>query len=315
MNSYGRPGAPGLRGILCGLACCAILTLAGPVQAQGTGSGAGEAVPDGIGLIEAPEGIATHDPASILQEFGPEQGEPAAKGFSLDSFPQGPLFHPPVVVELFTSQGCSSCSAADELLAELSDRPDVLTLSWHVDYWDYLGWVDEFAQPEFTRRQKDYARVAGERSIYTPQILVGGTDTLIELRPADLMALIDNQLARPVAVSVTATPTEAGYQIELTPRLRSPRRMAILLVRYVPERVVEIHSGENSDRVLSYRNVVLAMEQVASWDGKAPLRLTVRSSSDADARYPDDTRHAILAQQLGRKDQPAGAILAAVRLD
>ncbi|MDN3712023.1 DUF1223 domain-containing protein [Paracoccus cavernae] len=146
----------------------------------------------------------------------------------------GMLAHSPVVVELFTSQGCSSCPPADDMLAGLADRPDVLALSWHVDYWDYLGWADEFAKPEFTTRQKQYARAAGERSIYTPQILIGGTDTLIDLRPAELMAMINNQLARPVALSVTAQDMGNAYQIELTPRAQMKRGVAILLVRYAP---------------------------------------------------------------------------------
>ena len=80
----------------------------------------------------------------------------------------------PVVLELYTSQGCSSCPAADALLEELADQPGLLPLALHVDYWDYIGWADTFAHPGFTERQKAYARAAGERMIYTPQMIVGG---------------------------------------------------------------------------------------------------------------------------------------------
>ena len=82
----------------------------------------------------------------------------------------------PVVVELFTAQGCSTCPPADAAIAALADQPGVLTLSWHVDYWDYLGWPDSFASPPNTVRQEAYAAAAGERGVYTPQIIVDGQD-------------------------------------------------------------------------------------------------------------------------------------------
>lgn len=242
-------------------------------------------------------------------------GQPAAKFASAPAPEIGPLGQTPVVVELFTSQGCTACPPADDMLAELSDRPDVLALSWHVDYWDYLGWADEFARPEFTQRQKQYASAAGERSIYTPQILVDGTDTLIDLRPAELMGMINSHLARPVALSVTAQNVNDSYQIELTPRAQLKRGVVLLLVRYAPRRQVEVKAGENRGLTLSYRNIVLGVEQIAHWDGKAPLRLKVSSSAKGGQDFPADTRHAILAQQIGRKGAPAGAILAAVKLD
>ena len=86
---------------------------------------------------------------------------------------------PKAVVELFTSQGCSSCVAADEYFEELSRRDDVLALSFHVDYWDYLGWQDTFGSPDNTERQRDYADALGDRRIYTPQIVVNGTASML----------------------------------------------------------------------------------------------------------------------------------------
>lgn len=300
---------------------------------------------DGVaGLIKAPAS-ALSSPADLqsaddLSEFGSEFGAEfgarfggAGTGLADDpggnrmfeagraaplaakAMPIGPVAHSPVVIELFTSQGCSSCPPADDMLAELADRPDVLALSWHVDYWDYLGWADEFARPEFTLRQKDYARAAGERSIYTPQILIGGTDTLLSLRPAELMAMIDTQAARPVALSVVSRDTAEGYQIELTPRMAGKRSIAILLVRYAPVREIEVKSGENRGMHLAYRNIVLAVDRVATWDGKQPLRLKVSNKPLSGASFPPDTRHALIAQQLGRKDAVSGPILAAIKLD
>ncbi len=274
-----------------------------------------------IGLIEAPEG-ALGVPAEGMP---PIVDTDALASSGMVSFAEvqprarmmGPVGHPPVVVELFTSQGCSSCPPADELLADLADREDVLALSWHVDYWDYLGWADEFARPEFTRRQQAYAHEAGERAIYTPQIVVGGTETLIALRPAELVGLLQTQMARPAPVMVSSSQDKDGYRIELTPRGAVADRVAIILVRYAPRRDVAIKAGENRGIALEYRNVVLGVERIAEWDGRTPLRMTVRSDTQNSADFPEDTRHAILAQELGRGDRrsASGPILAAVLLD
>lgn len=274
-----------------------------------------------IGLIEAPKD-APGVPAEMMPPaMHPETlSAPGIVSFA-EAQPRsrmmGPVGHPPVVVELFTSQGCSSCPPADEMLADLADREDVLALSWHVDYWDYLGWADDFARPEFTRRQQAYAHQTGERAIYTPQLIVGGTDTLIALRPAELMGLLQTQMARPAPVMVSSSPGKEGYRIELTPRGPIADRVAIILVRYAPHRKVAIKAGENRGIALDYRNVVLAAERIAEWDGRTPLRMTVRRDSQNSADFPDDTRHAILAQELGQGDprSASGPILAAIRLD
>lgn len=287
--------------------------------------GAGE-----VGLIEAPEN-ATGVDADLLPATPDEAaadgsgywrhgaGQPAAAGAGpTPAFLFGPIEHPPVVVELFTSQGCSACPPADQMLAELAGRRDVLALSWHVDYWDYLGWADQFARPEFTRRQQAYAHAAGERAIYTPQMIVGGSDTLLSVRPAELMSLIEAQMARPVPVLVTARREAEGYRIELAPRAELPGPIGIVLVRYAPERRVTIRAGENRGISVTYRNIVLDATRIGEWDGRAPLRMTVKASPPGDA-FPEDTRHAILAQELdddGDGDGDAsGPILAAIRLD
>lgn len=283
---------------------------------------ANQAAPDDIGLIEAPEGAPGIAAESLpfgtdsLDDSAPIASFAERRSAQAKTRMFGPIGHPPVVVELFTSQGCSSCPPADEILGDLAQRDDILALSWHVDYWDYLGWADEFARPEFTVRQQDYAHASGERAIYTPQMIVGGTDTLIAARPAELMAMIDLQMARPAPVLVTSGPQKGGgYQIELTPRAALRHPVAILLVRYAPERRVTIKAGENRGIVVTYRNVVLASEQIGGWDGRAPLRMNVRADLTPADAFPDDTRHAILAQQVGRDHDVTGPILAAIRLD
>ena len=92
---------------------------------------------------------------------------------------------PVVVVELYTSQGCSSCPPADEFIAMLASNPQILPLALHVDYWDYIGWEDKFANPKFTDRQRAYARDIGSRTIYTPQLIIGGSDRIEGFAPAE----------------------------------------------------------------------------------------------------------------------------------
>lgn len=221
----------------------------------------------------------------------------------------------PVVVELFTSQGCSSCPAADAMLTALSRQPDILPLSFHVDYWDYLGWADSFARPEFTARQERYARAAGEHAVYTPQLIVDGMDTALALGPAQLMGLIDASRVAPAMVSVQRETTGEGQSIELMALSDLGGGVEILLVRYAPERAVEMTAGENRGRTVTYTNVVLSLDRLAEWDGAAPLRMTVSPDGAADDSFPEDTRHAVLVQrELGGGGLP-GPILAAIRLD
>jgi hypothetical protein len=178
----------------------------------------------------------------------------------------------PVVVELYTSQGCSSCPPADEMLTELSARDDVIALALHVDYWDYIGWVDEFANPAHTRRQQDYARAAGETTIYTPQFVIAGTDIVIGARGMDVADLIaahrtvedtvDVNLnwmgdTLTIAAQMDDTPTDGGYVIQL--------------VQILSEQTVDIRRGENAGKTISYANVVQSLEVIEQWDGAAPV--------------------------------------------
>lgn len=241
---------------------------------------------------------------------------PAASGADAQKqgAPDAPMPAMPVVVELFTSQGCSSCPPADGLLAELAGRPDVLSLSFHVDYWDYLGWQDQFARPEFTARQQAYGRVSGERAIYTPQIVVGGVDTLIDAGPASLEALIDAHAAEAGPVAVSLNRAEGRVTIELWPGTVATGPVSVDLVRYLPSREVRIGAGENRGRILAYRNIVVSVERLAQWDGRAPLRLTVQPGAGSPQALPGDTRHAVLVQQRARA-RGLGPILAAVPID
>lgn len=253
-------------------------------------------------VIQAPEALGYNSFAS---------SDSAAPLMGLSDLPGAP-----VVVELFTSQGCSSCPPADAMLNELAADPDLLPLSFHVDYWDYLGWKDDFARPEFTRRQKNYALGVGERAIYTPQLIVGGQDTAPSIRPADLMGMIDAHRAAPAMVHVTQHQEGTRKVIELAPLSELGSMVGISLVRYAPSRTVEVRGGENRGRSITYRNVVLDITRLANWDGRAPLRLTVGSETVDSADFPPDTRHAILIQRVsGARAQVPGPILTALTLD
>ncbi|WP_394226401.1 DUF1223 domain-containing protein [Paracoccus marcusii] len=266
-------------------------------------------------LILAPDDPGRQSPSTMsLTESGGVNGfvpAEAAPPVTADL----PSANLPVVVELFTSQGCSSCPPADAMLTMLAGQHDVLPLSFHVDYWDYLGWADSFARPEFTERQSAYAHAVGERSVYTPQMIVDGQDTAVAPGPAQLMGLIDAHRFAPAEVTIQRERTDAGETIELQPLSDLGGKVDVLLVRYAPERPVDMTAGENRGKTVIYTNVVLGMQHLTRWDGLQPLRLTVRADLVGDASFPDDTRHALLVQQMMGKRALPGPIVAAIRLD
>ena len=187
-----------------------------------------------------------------------------------------PAAENPVVVELYTSQGCSSCPPADAILARLAKRSDVMALALHVDYWDYIGWKDTFANPAFTQRQRDYARVAGARTIYTPQMIVGGMDHLVGVRAIELEKLLKSHAGKPPEVKLTLTRKGSLLQVRAK-ALRPLQHGAIVqLVRYDPSRTVTIERGENSGRTINYVNTVRELTKLANWDGSAEFARDVK---------------------------------------
>ncbi|WP_020041922.1 DUF1223 domain-containing protein [Salipiger mucosus] len=207
----------------------------------------------------------------------------------------------PVVVELFTSQGCSSCPPADAILAELGQRDDVIPLALHVDYWDYIGWTDGFAQPGFTKRQKGYARSAGRRSVYTPQMVVDGRYDVVGSRPMKVVEAIRHAAAKPARAALDVT-REGGELVVRAEPVSAPLPECVVhLVRYMPEERVSIEAGENAGHTMTYTHIVRDWTVLGRWDGKAPLELRVPV---------DGTEPVVVLVQ----EQPYGAILAASRL-
>ena len=180
----------------------------------------------------------------------------------------------PVVVELFTSQGCSSCPAADAMLHELAPREDVIALALHVDYWDYIGWKDPFADPGHAERQRAYAALAGRRSVYTPEMLVNGVTDIVGAKPMAMSKAILNHGRQPATIDLVLSREGESLRINATALKRGQGPMTVYMLRYTPERTTEIKRGENAGRTLSYANVTEGWQDIGVWDGEAPLAIT-----------------------------------------
>ncbi len=206
-----------------------------------------------------------------------------------------------VVVELFTSQGCYSCPPADKILGELKERDDVIALALHVDYWDYLGWKDEFASPAFTQRQRSYAQAMGERSVYTPQMVIGGVEHVVGSRSMKVANAIRKHAQRDAAVNVTIRRSGGTVFIEASPATGDVPGAVVQLVTYTREATVDIRRGENAGKTLTYHNIVRTFSRLGNWNGSSPYR--------ANADITEGVPVVALVQ-----DRNSGAILGAAQL-
>jgi hypothetical protein len=167
----------------------------------------------------------------------------------------------PVAIELFTSQGCSSCPPADRFLGELSRDPAVIALAWHVDYWNGLGWPDPFATRFATDRQRAYAAQLREE-VYTPALVIGGARMLVGSNRPDIHAAI--QTAAPPAVPVAIVPDGAGMAAEVG---AAGRPVSALLAFYEPEHLTTVSRGENGGRQLREFRIVRGARTLGTWEG------------------------------------------------
>lgn len=172
---------------------------------------------------------------------------------------------PPVVLELFTSQGCSSCPPADALLGELAKRPDVIALAWHVDYWNNLGWKDPYASRQWTDRQRAYAQQLRE-DVYTPALVVNGAAMVIGSDRRAVTRAMAETPAPSVAVSLRRTPS--GLEARST---AWPTGAAALLVTYDPENATAVGAGENVGRHLTEYRIVREARDIALANGPIAL--------------------------------------------
>ena len=199
-------------------------------------------------------------------------------GLVLGSVPGAARAKGPVVVELFTAQGCASCKPANALIDKLADRPGVIALTWSVDYWDYLGWKDTFAQPAFTARQQAYDRRLGPRDVYTPQVIVNGAGQVSGGDSAGVEALIA-RTERPRRHPPTLR-IGADGRVSVGAGARPPGPADVWLVRYDPRRhEVEVKAGDNEGATVAVRNVVRQAVRLGGWTGK-PITLKAPSAAE-----------------------------------
>lgn len=208
----------------------------------------------------------------------------------------------PVVVELFTSQGCSSCPPADKIMQELAKRDDVIGLALHVDYWDYIGWKDEYADPDHTLRQRAYAREGGRSMIYTPQMVINGQQDVVGAKAGELQSLINAHLTAAPEAEVEATRSGNDVTVNVAPvELKQGEIYDIRLVQYTPMRHATIRRGELAGHELDYANVVENWQVAGQWDGISPQVFNVT--------VPTDLPTVVLVQRVGH-----GPIVAATRV-
>ena len=199
--------------------------------------------------------------------------------FGLFNVSQAVAQNGPVVIELYTSQGCSSCPPADAMLHELAKRDDVIALALHVDYWDYIGWKDVFGRPENTARQHAYARAANAATVYTPQMVIGGVDHVIGSRPMQVMDVVQAHSRQGNPFDVDLTRRGNNVIINAAPGARGD--YVVQLVRYTPEATVAISRGENAGRSLNYTNIVTSWDVIGRWDGRSALALEASAAGDS----------------------------------
>jgi hypothetical protein len=186
----------------------------------------------------------------------------------------------PVVVELFTSQGCGACTKANALVADLADRKDVLALTFPVDYWDYLGWKDTFGRPEFSARQRAYMKTAGEREVFTPQVVIDGAPqadrTAVDKAPELIKAAMKTAPPEPdIRLSQGQVAVGSGP---------APKGGAdVWLVRYQAQpQETEVKDGENRGVTVIYRNVAVGLQRLGTWTGRPRVYPMPKAPADKD---------------------------------
>jgi hypothetical protein len=220
---------------------------------------------------------------------------------------------PRAVVELFTSQGCSSCPPADKIIGELAKDPNVIALSMPIDYWDYLGWKDTLADSRFSARQKAYSAVRGDRNVYTPQVVVNGSAQVIGSDRANIEGAIGDTAKAAGVMSVPVSITLAGKQVTVSVAANkgpaaSPGSASlgeVWLCSVTREIPISIGKGENRGQKVTYHNVVRNLLKVGDWNGSAgswtvPLENISREGIDT----------AVVFVQGGSREKP-GAMLGA----
>lgn len=210
---------------------------------------------------------------------------------------------PRAVVELFTSQGCSSCPPADKIIGDLAKDPSVIALSMPIDYWDYLGWKDTLADSRFTARQKAYSQMRGDRDVYTPQAVINGARQVIGSDPEQIKLTIDETRKLDTVMNVPVSLSVSGKHVNVSVAAAHdktmPNRGEVWICSVSKAVPITVGRGENRGRELVYYNVVRNWLKVGDWNGSAaswtvPLENVSRDGVDAAVAYVQD----------GTRDEP-----------
>jgi hypothetical protein len=172
------------------------------------------------------------------------------------------------IVELFTSQGCSSCPPADAFMEELTAMKRVVAISFNVDYWDYLGWRDTLANAAYSQRQYDYAKARGDMDVYTPQMIVDGMSHYVGSKKQSVLAAISRSLERQSAAWVPIGIAGSGKEFTITIGEAEAAEATLWIMGIAPECKVKIEKGENAGHDIVYRNVVRTLMPAGMWHGK-----------------------------------------------
>ena len=207
----------------------------------------------------------------------------------------------PVLVELFTSQGCSSCPPADAVFAQIAQQPGIVALAFHVDYWDYIGWKDSFAQDLFSARQKLYARRNDETMIYTPQVIVQGQDLLVGSKSMDIANAIKHHSHQDFGLALNVIRKGGGVDIIVEGTPRDPSLTPdVFLVEFIPNERVEILRGENKGKTIEYSNIVRSISLVGTAQGQKWVHSVPSVGSSVAVFVQDRDQGPVLAAQMLR---------------
>ena len=215
---------------------------------------------------------------------------------------------PRAVIELFTSQGCSSCPPADKLIGEFAADPSLVSLSLPIDYWDYLGWKDTLADPRHAARQRAYSKVRGDREVYTPQVVVNGSLHALGSDRSAIEKAIAKSRENPATLSLPVKLTVADGRLAVSLPERSDARVPaeIWIAGLAREISVVIKRGENKGKTITYHNVARRWLKLDTWNGKANTwTVPVR---DLDGNGVDS---AAVFVQTGTVEKPSAVLGAA----
>jgi hypothetical protein len=212
------------------------------------------------------------------------------------------------VIELFTSQGCSSCPAADKLVGEFASDPTLVTMSLPIDYWDYLGWKDTLADPRNTARQRGYSKVRADREVYTPQAVVNGSYHVLGSDRAAIEKMIAKSRQNTSALSLPVSLSMAGGKLTAT-FAGDGRAAEVWVVGLAKAVTVAINRGENKGKTITYHNVARSWRKLTSTDGKT-------WSLPLDEIEGEGVNRAAVIVQGGTIEKPGlifGAAMASIR--